>query len=59
MLGDLEHESVLDSLNFEGVENGGQGALELHVHDGTDDLRDLSMSDLSGESTCSGVRVSK
>ena len=51
MLGDFEHESVLGSLHFEGVQNWGQGALELHVHDGTDHLRDLAVSDTCGEST--------
>jgi hypothetical protein len=38
MLGDLEDESVLDTLDFEGVEDGGDLSLELHVDDGTDDL---------------------
>jgi hypothetical protein len=41
----------LGSLHFEGVQNWGQGALELHVHDGTDHLRDLAVSDTCGEST--------
>jgi hypothetical protein len=46
MLGDLEDESVGDALDLESVENRGQLALELHVDDGTNNLRNLSMSDL-------------
>jgi len=38
MLGDLEDESVLDALYFEGVEDGWDLTFELHVDDGTDDL---------------------
>ena len=52
VLGDLEHESVLDTLDFKSVENWGQGALRLHVDDGTNNLRNLSVSNLSGEATC-------
>ena len=44
MLGDLEHKAVLSALNLEGVENRRKGSFELHVHDGTDDLGDLSVS---------------
>jgi hypothetical protein len=39
MLGDLENESVLDTLHLEGVEDGRDLTLELHVDDGADDLR--------------------
>lgn len=45
MLGDLEDESVLDALYFEGVEDGWDLTLELHVDDGTDDLS-------GGRATC-------
>lgn len=36
MLGDFEDESRRAVLDFERVENVGQVAIELHVHDGTD-----------------------
>jgi hypothetical protein len=38
VLGDLEHKPVLDALDLESVEDGRDLALELHVHDSTDDL---------------------
>jgi hypothetical protein len=38
MLGDLENESVLNSLDFKGIENWGKVSFELHVNDGTDNL---------------------
>ena len=38
MLGDLQHESAVDTLDFEGVQNRGQVTLELHIDDGTNDL---------------------
>jgi hypothetical protein len=44
MLGNLEHESVLGSLDLKGVENGGELAGELHIDDGTNDLGDFSSS---------------
>ena len=47
MLGDLQHESAFDALDLEGVENGGQVTLELHIDDGTNDLRDLATSETS------------
>ena len=47
MLGDLQHESAIDALDLEGVENGGQVTLELHIDDGTNDLRDLATSETS------------
>ena len=42
VLSDLEDEAVLGALNFQGVHNGREFALELHVDDGTDDLGNLS-----------------
>ena len=51
MLGDLEHESVFSSVDLKSVENWGQSTLELHVHDGTNNLRNLSFSDSSAEAT--------
>ena len=38
MLGDLQHQSAADTLDLEGVQNGGQVTLELHIDDGTNDL---------------------
>lgn len=46
MLSDLKNESVLDTLHFESVENWGQLTLKLHVDDGANNLRNLSMSEL-------------
>ena len=42
MLCDLEDEAGLAVLHLEGVEDGRQLAIELHVHHGTDDGRDLT-----------------
>ena len=42
MLGDLENESVFGSLHLEGVEDGREVSLELHINDCSDDLGDLS-----------------
>ena len=42
MLGDLEHQAVALVLGLERIENRGQFALELHVDNGADDLRDAS-----------------
>lgn len=47
MLGNLEDESVVNSLNFEGVKNWWEVSLELDIHNGTNDLGDLSKSGLS------------
>lgn len=38
MLGDLEHQSVVDALDFKGVKNWWKVSFELHVNDGTDNL---------------------
>jgi hypothetical protein len=38
MLGDLEHESVIAILYLKGIENWGKISLELHIHNGTNDL---------------------
>lgn len=38
MLGDFEDKSVLNTLDFKGVEDGGDLSFELHVDDGADDL---------------------
>ena len=51
VLGDLEHESVLDTLDFKSVENWWESSLELHVDDGTNNLRNLAVLDLGGELT--------
>ena len=51
VLGDLEDKSVSDTFNFKSVENWGQSSLELHVDDGTNNLRNLSLSDLCAEAT--------
>ena len=42
MLGDLEHEPVAVIVGFERRQNGGQVVGEMHVDDGTDDLRDAA-----------------
>ena len=44
MLGNFEYESVVDSLHLEGVQNWGKISLELHVHDGTNNLGDFTSS---------------
>ena len=44
VLGDLEHEARVGLLHLKGIENGGKGALELHIDDGTNNLRNLSGS---------------
>jgi len=50
MLGDFENESVLNTLNFKGIENWWKVSLKLDINNGTDDLRDFTnSSDLSGE----------
>jgi hypothetical protein len=51
VLGDLEHESVGDTLDLQSVENWRQGTLELHVDDGTNDLRNLAGLNLGGKLT--------
>jgi hypothetical protein len=38
VLGDFKDESVLDTLDFEGVEDGRDLPIELDVDDGADDL---------------------
>jgi hypothetical protein len=42
MLGHLEDESVANSLDLEGVEDGREVSLELDVDDCANNLRDLS-----------------
>ena len=44
MLGDLKDESVFNTLDLEGVQDWWEVTLELHIDDGTDDLRDLANS---------------
>ena len=52
VLGDLQNEPVWSSLNLEGVENRGKLTLKMHVHDGTNNLRNLSVClDGGGEAT--------
>lgn len=58
VLSDLEHESVGDTLDFKSVENWGKSSLELHVDDGTNDLGNLAVSDLSAEVTYIHQQVS-
>ena len=38
MLSDLKDESIVDSLDLEGIQNWRKVALELHIDDGTNDL---------------------
>ena len=45
MLGDLENESVFDTLNFKGVKNWWKVSFELHVNDGTNNLGDSADTD--------------
>jgi hypothetical protein len=42
MLSDFEDESVLGSLDFEGIKNRRKAVFELDIDDGTDDLGDLT-----------------
>mmetsp|Transcript_93254 Transcript_93254/g.182801 ORF Transcript_93254/g.182801 Transcript_93254/m.182801 type:complete len:227 (+) Transcript_93254:1135-1815(+) len=42
MLRHLKHQAVLEALHLQRVQNGRQGAFELHVHHGADDLRHLA-----------------
>ena len=42
VLGDLEDETVLGTLDFESIHDGRQFAFELHVDDGSNDLGNLS-----------------
>jgi len=42
VLGDLEDETVLSALNFERIHDGRQGAFELDVDNGTNNLGNLS-----------------
>ena len=42
MLSDLKNESIVDTLDLEGVEDRWELALELHIDDGTNNLRDLT-----------------
>ena len=57
VLGDLQNEPVLSSLNLEGVENRRKLTLKMHVHDGTNNLRNLSVClDGGGEATYTYIR---
>jgi hypothetical protein len=42
MLGDLKHKTVLSSFNLESVKDGRKLTVELHIDDGTNDLRNSS-----------------
>jgi hypothetical protein len=42
MLSDLENETVLSALDLKSVEDGGKLTIELHIDDGTNDLRNSS-----------------
>mmetsp|Transcript_16102 Transcript_16102/g.35688 ORF Transcript_16102/g.35688 Transcript_16102/m.35688 type:complete len:366 (+) Transcript_16102:789-1886(+) len=50
MLGHLQHEAgvALGHGHLKGVEDGGQGSIELHIHHGTDDLGDNTTLDKDG-----------
>ena len=52
MLSDFEDKSVRNTLNFESIENWRKGTFELYVYDGTNNLRNLSVCNLSTEATC-------
>lgn len=43
VLCNLENKTVLSALNFESIENGRKLTFELHVDDGTNNLRNLSV----------------
>ena len=43
VLGDFENKAVLGSLHLKGIEDGGKLAFKLHVDDGTNNLRNLSV----------------
>ena len=43
VLGDLEDEDLVSLLNFEGIQNGGKGTLEMDVDDSTNNLGNLSI----------------
>lgn len=59
MLGNLENESVGDTLNFESVKNWGKLSLKLHVDDGTNNLGNLAVSNqLCAEATYTPRMVS-
>lgn len=42
MLRDFQDQTIIGALDFESVEDWGQVFVELHVDDGTNDLRDLT-----------------
>jgi hypothetical protein len=42
MLSNFEDESILGSLDFEGIKNRRKAVLKLDIDDGTDDLRDFT-----------------
>jgi hypothetical protein len=44
VLGDLKDEDLFSIMDAQGIENGGEGALELDVDDGTNNLGNLSSS---------------
>jgi len=58
MLCNFENEANRVALNLERVENVGQVALELHIHDGTDDLSDRADSGFLGTTSLGGERAS-
>lgn len=42
MLSDFENKSMVNTLDFQSVKNWGKILFELHIDDGTDNLRDLA-----------------
>ena len=57
MLGDLEDETVLSSVDLKSVENGGELTVELDVDDGTNDLGNSARGNFSsGEESYTLVR---
>ena len=51
MLSDLKNESVIETLNLERVVDRRKGTLELDIDNGTNDLRDLTSSQVGAESS--------
>ena len=59
MLGNFEHESVAGSLHLKGIENWGKLSAELHIHDGTNHLGDLSIGRRESSYQSLGYHVTK
>jgi hypothetical protein len=57
MLSDFKNKSVRNTLNFKSIENWRKGSFKLYVYDGTNNLRNLSVSNFSAEATCKRNRL--